>query len=121
MTSGRIEQLHLLLPVAFILPNQPDFMLDFVVDTGFTGYLSLPLRAVDAMQLPYLEDIPATLADDTDVNMAVHLGRIRWNGGERDVRILAGVRRPLLGTALLAGHEMLAQFQDGGTLTLTSL
>ena len=42
MITGRIWQLHALLPITFRLANQPDFAVEFVVDTGFTGFLTLP-------------------------------------------------------------------------------
>ena len=51
---GRVYHLHLLLPVTFRLASQPDLAIEFVVDTGFTGFLTLPPAAVSAMRLPYL-------------------------------------------------------------------
>lgn len=121
MISGRVEQLHILLPVTFRLPAKPDLTVDYVVDTGFTGSLTLPAAAVAALQLPYFEDAPATLADDTQVQLPVHIATIVWEGQEKDVRVLATGKRPLLGTALLDGHELVAQFADRGLVTVEEL
>lgn len=118
MITGRIRQLHALLPITFRLANQPDFAVEFVVDTGFTGFLTLPPAAVAALHLPYLEDTLANLATDEQVGLPVHAATIVWDGVERDVRVLAMGRRPLLGTALLDGRELVAQFWDSGLVSL---
>lgn len=49
MSSGRVSNLHPLFPVTFRLLHQPDLTLEFVVDTGFTGFLTLSPKAVAAM------------------------------------------------------------------------
>ncbi|WP_414623326.1 hypothetical protein [Calothrix sp. CCY 0018] len=41
MINGRISQGKATIPVTFRLPSQPDFSVDFVIDTGFNGYLTL--------------------------------------------------------------------------------
>lgn len=115
---GRVEFLHALLPVAFRLEDQSEQTIEFVIDTGFTGELSLPLFVVNSLGLSYIEDISANLADDQTVRIPIYEAVILWNGVERDVRILATGRRPLLGTALLEGYEFVAQFAEGGLVTV---
>src|SRR5690348_9297104 len=121
MTTGRMERLRALVPVTLRMPGQPGLSIEFLVDTGFTGSLALPPTAIAALHLPYLEEVSANLANDTDVPIHVYAATILWDGGEREVRVLATGRRPLPGTALLAGHEMLARFADGGLVTLDVL
>jgi hypothetical protein len=55
----------------------------------------------------------------TDRHAIVSL--IIWNGEEREIRVLATGRRPLLGTALLDGHELVVQFTEGGLVTIDEL
>lgn len=119
--TGRVEQLHALLPVTFRLSSGPDIAIEFVVDTGFTGFLTLPPAAVAATGLPYVADVAANLADNSQIALPVHVATIVWNGQPRQVRILATGKRPLLGTALLDGCELVAQFADGGLLTIDPL
>ena len=121
MTAGRVVDLHAFLPITFSLPGRRNLAIEFVIDTGFTGYLTLPADAVAALELPFLESIPASLADDTEVELAVHEATILWLGQEIGVRVLATGRRPLLGTALLRGQELVAQFTDGGLVTVDAL
>lgn len=121
MMTGNVQDRHALLPIAFRLPNQPNVTIEFVVDTGFTGFLTLPVAAVAALQLPFVHKMPADLADDTTHEYDVHSATILYNGAEAEVRVVAMGRRPLLGTALLDGQEFMAQFADGGLVTVDSL
>lgn len=121
MMTGSVRDRHVLLPVTFRLPNHPDLVIEFVVDTGFTGLLTLPSEAVSMMGLPFLHRIPAGLADGSFVEVAVHSAIILWKDEEIEVRVLATGNRPLLGTALLDGSELLAQFQEGGLVTVDEL
>ena len=73
------------------------------------------------MGLPFLYDLPVNLADNSEVLLAVHEVIIIWNGEEREIRVLATGRRPLLGTALLDGHELVVQFTEGGLVTIDEL
>lgn len=93
----------------------------FVVDTDFTDYLCLPPKAVSLLRLSFLYDLPVNLADNSEVLLAVHEAIIIWNGEEREIRVLATGRRPLLGTALLDEHELVVQFTEVGLVTIDEL
>lgn len=121
MMTGNVFNRHVLISVTFRLPNRPDLAIEFVVDTGFTDYLSLPVAAVTALGLPYAHDVPASLATDTPVVLPAHEATVLWNGTPLDVRVIAMGSRPLLGTAMLDGHELVAQFADHGLVTIDSL
>jgi clan AA aspartic protease len=121
MIVGQVTNHQALLPVTFRLANRPDLTIEFVVDTGFVGFLTLPQAAVAALGLAYQFDTPANLADDSEVQMAVHGATIVWDGVERVVRVLATGKRPLLGMALLAGQELVVQCTDGGAVTVDPL
>jgi len=107
--------------VSFRVSGQPDLILEFVVDTGFDGALTLPSAAVGAMNLPFLEERTANLADGSHVRIDVHQATIVWDSREIDVAILTTGQRPLLGTALLDGYNLNANFEDNGTVTLSRL
>ena len=121
MIVGQVTDHHALLPVTIRPPGRPALTIEFVVDTGFVGFLTLPAGAVSALGLPYQFDTAANLADDSEVQMAVHRATIVWDGEERAVRVLATGKRPLLGMALLAGQELVVQCTDGGMVTVDTL
>lgn len=121
MISGLVIDGYATIAVTFHLPNRPDLAIEFVIDTGFTDYLCLPLEAVVVLGLPFQYDLPANLADNSEVILPVYEAIILWNGEEREVRVLATGRRPLLGTALLDEHELVIQFTQGGLVTIEEL
>lgn len=51
----------------------------------------------------------------------LHEAIILWDGEEREVRILATGRRPLIGTVLLNEQELVIQFTEGGLVTIDEL
>lgn len=121
MISGIVNAGHAIVTVMFRTPNRADLPIEFVVDTGFTDQLCLPSEAVALLGLRFKYAMPANLADNSRVVLPVHEAIIIWNGEEREVRVLATGRRPLLGTALLEEHEFVVQFTEGGIVTIDEL
>ena len=121
MICGRLTDGKATVPVIFRLPEQPDFSLNFVIDTGFNGYLTLPLQAVNAMNLPLSANTPATLADGSQVLLSIHLATILWDNVERVVPILASGNKPLLGTAMIQGYHLEIDFEDDGLVSLEKI
>jgi clan AA aspartic protease len=119
--NGRVRASHAVLDVALRLQHQPDLAVEFVVDTGFVGYLTLPPAAIAALRLLFLRRIAANLADDSTMHVSVHAATIIWDGEEREVEVLATGSRPLLGTLLLEGHELTVRFTEGGMVSVESL
>jgi clan AA aspartic protease len=107
--------------LAFRAPGQPEFQIEYVVDTGFEGALTLSRGAVLALGLPYLTDLTANLADNTSIRTDVHVGTIVWDGAELEVAVLVLEGRPLIGTALLDGHHLEIDFFDGGAVRIETM
>lgn len=121
MISGVVVDGYATVPITFCLPNQPSLDIQFVIDTGFTDYLCLPSEAVAVLGLPFLYDIPANLANNSNVILPVHEATIIWHQSEQEVRVLATGRRPLLGTALLNKCELIIQFNEGCLVTIEQI
>jgi clan AA aspartic protease len=119
--SGIVADGHAIVTIPFRIPNRADFPIEFVVDTGFTDELYLPPEAVALLNLPFRYDLPANLADNSQVMLPLHKAMILWNGEEREARVFATGRRPLIGTALLDGYELVIQFTQGGLVTIDEL
>ena len=56
-----------------------------VIDTGFTGFLSLPSALVTELGLPFLTNETAMLADGSLVRFSVHDAMALWDGQPRRV------------------------------------
>ena len=57
MITGIIKNGRATVNVIFRLPEQPDFTIEFVIDTGFTEFLSLPTAAVNLLGFPFVYDM----------------------------------------------------------------
>jgi clan AA aspartic protease len=121
MIYRRLIDRKAIIPVTFRLPQLPDFSLDFVIDTGFNDYLTLPPPAVGAMNLPLYSSMPVRLADGSETLLSVHLGTIVWDDIEKVVPILASGYKPLLGTAMMEGYHLEIDFEDDGLISLQKL
>jgi clan AA aspartic protease len=119
MMQGRVKDGRASLPVTFRLSNQPDFQIEFVVDTGFNDYLTLPPQAISAMNLPQYSNTSVRLADGTETMLSIHSATIVWDEIEIIVPVLAAGVKPLVGTALMDGYHLSIYFQADGFVSLT--
>jgi clan AA aspartic protease len=119
--NGRVNALQALMSVTFRFEHRPDLAIEFVVDTGFAGHLTLPSSAVEALRLPFVFNSSARLANDSVIDVGVYAATIVWHGEEHSVDVLATGTRPLLGTLLLDGSELNVQFTEDGQVSVESL
>ena len=116
--TGTIIGRKATLPVTLLLPGQPRLTMEFVLDTGYEGALTLPVAAVELLQLPFSHRISANLADDSAKPVSVHIATILWNDTTWEVPVLAMGKRPLLGTLLLENHDIALHFTEGGAVEI---
>ena len=122
MIQGTVVGLQARIGVIFRVPRQEDLIeIECVVDTGFEGFLTLPSAAIAQLGLPYLAQINANLADNSNVATDVYLATVVWNGVARDIAVLAMGRRPLIGTALLQNYHLSIDFCAGGTVLIDEI
>ena len=119
--DGYVFGLHALTSIPFRIAGQPDIEIEFIIDTGFAGFLTLPLQAVKALGLPFARPLTATLADGSLIQTDVHIATIIWKGAEHKVEVLATGRQPLLGTLMLKQHNLDIDFVDGGGVRINFL
>jgi len=91
---------------------------DTVLDTGFNGFLTLPSHMVRALQLSFVGNRRATLADGSTVVLDLYLATILWHGQEREVLVLQAEGGPLMGMALLYGSRVVFHVVDDGDVLI---
>lgn len=122
MIQGTVVGLQARIGVIFRVPRQEDLIeIECVVDTGFEGFLTLPSAAIAQLGLPYLAQINANLADNSNVATDVYLATVVWKGVARDIAVLAMGRRPLIGTALLQEYHLSIDVCEGGTVLIDEI
>ena len=73
--------------------------IEAVIDTGFTGFLTLPSGVVVELGLPFVNTSQATLADGSEVTLTAYRATVLWDEGPRYVRDAADTT-PLVGMRL---------------------
>lgn len=96
--------------------------IEAVMDTGFNGFLTLPNDVISALGLPLAGDRRATLADESEVSMDMHLAHIIWHEGrEYDILVLRAEGGPLLGMELLHGNRVVLDVIEDGDVSINAL
>ena len=85
-----------------------------VIDTGFNGYLTLPDSLVARLGLSYHSRTTAILGDGSRRALGPYEAVVVWSGQERDVLVLAAEGGPLVGMAMLYGHDVFLNVIEGG-------
>ena len=92
--------------------------IEAVIDTGFTGHLTLPAEAVGSLALPELGTEEIVLADGRKEIASVHRATVEWHGRSRTVPAIAVGGDPLIGMALLAGCRLRMDAVPGGEVVI---
>ncbi len=95
--------------------------LDAIIDTGFTGFLTLPLPQIAKLGFPYQGLIDAQLGNGSAAEFDMFAGAVVWGGQLRHGIVLAVDGSPLLGMALLSGSRVCLDVIDNGSVTIEPL
>ena len=95
--------------------------IDAVIDTGYTGFLSVSSEIIITLNLPWTGIDRVTLGDGSETTFKVYAGRIIWDGEYRDIPVNESETEPLVGMSLLYGYDLRIQTVIGGTVTIEEL
>ena len=88
------------------------------MDTGYSGFLTLPIRLVTELGLPFAYIGQAFLANDDEVSFDVHDVTVLWDGQPRPVKADATGSTPLVGMLLLDRHDLHIEVESGGRVVI---
>ena len=92
-----------------------------VIDTGFTGFLTLPPSVLTSLNLQAYRREAGTLGDGSTCIFDVYRGLVIWDGEFRRIDVNAAETAPLVGMSLLYGYRVQFDTIEGGTVTIHSL
>ena len=95
--------------------------LEVILDTGFTGYLTLPSEAIEQLTLPFVGQRTFELANGELFRSDAYLAAVSWHGSLRDALVLKSDSTPLLGMTLLWGSRMTLDALTSGPVTIEEL
>lgn len=98
-----------------IIGRRGEIVLEGVLDTGFDGYICLPITKAVALGLELIDLESSELADGTILeDEPIFLGEMEWDGAIIEVYIvLTKSVDALIGTALLWGMDMRVNYATG--------
>ena len=91
------------------------------MDTGFTGYLTLPQESIRQLGLRSVGQRTFELANGDLFDFQVYLGSVSWHDRANDVLVLESDSVPLLGMTLLWGSRVTLDASTGGEVAIEEL
>lgn len=122
MITGTVNaDLEATVPLVVLGTRSRQRQIKAVIDTGFTGYLTLPPSIIAALQLTWLGREQGILADGSVDFFDVYRAAVIWNGQPRAVEVEAVNAESLVGMTLLERHSLRIEVIRGGTVSIKSL
>ena len=92
-----------------------------VIDTGFTGFLSLPNDIITELGLPWSQRDRGTLGDGSEVLFDIYDAVAIWDGKSQEIEVNLAETDPLIGMSMLRGYRLQVDTIEGGLVVITDL
>lgn len=96
-------------------------MIKAVVDTGYTGFLTLPSTFISELGLTWYMQQQGLLGDGSLCMFNVYESFVIWDGNVQSVEVNESEADPLIGMGLLEGYELTLQAVANGQVSITKL
>ena len=121
MIAGTVrDEIELIVPLELVDAADQRQRIDFVLDSGFTGFLSLSSALVRQLGLSSRGIQKGLLADGTASIFRLVTVNVIWNGSPRTIEAQI-LGEPLIGTRMLKGYELRAKFELNGEVAISEL
>ncbi|MEM6598010.1 MAG: clan AA aspartic protease [Cyanobacteria bacterium P01_D01_bin.36] len=96
-------------------------LVDAIIDTGFSGFLTLPSKVISDLGLTWKGRDIAILGDGASCIFDVYIATVIWDGQYRKIDINESETVPLIGMRLLRGYDLRIQTIEGGIVKVEAL
>ena len=110
-----------IVPITLVGPAGVEETIDAVVDTDYSGLLTLPPDLVQRLGFLIGPPIRVLLAGNTAASYDAVEAQLWWDGELRDVFALQTEGTPLIGMRLLKGFRLTIDVVDGGAVRIQRL
>ena len=90
-----------------------------VIDTGFTGYMTLPNDLISALRLERTRSRTMRLADGRSRRLAAYFATVMWYGKPMTITALTMPGTPLVGMSLLWNSDIGIAARAGGRVVVS--
>lgn len=118
MIAGVVEALEARIDLFVYDSEEQVHSIRGIIDTGYNGYLTLPLENVNALNLPSIGQRKAELADGSLVLLEAFLAKIRWDDQQRYITITHSEGGNLVGMELLNGYRLQIDVVERGQVRI---
>ena len=94
---------------------------EVLLDTGFTGSLTLPPSLIASLGLRWRSRSNAILANGKVEEFDIYVATVVWDSAERQILIQAIENVPLLGIAMLVGYDLRVRVLAGGRVEIQAV
>ena len=101
--------------------NRQTRLIVAVIDTGYTGFLSLPREIIVALNLPWTGIDRGTLGDGSEVTFEVYAATVIWDGQYLNIPVNEAETEPLVGMGLLYRYDLRIRAVEGGNVTIKAV
>ena len=92
-----------------------------VIDTGFTGFLSLPIAIITELDLSWNYRDRGTLGDGSETLFDIYDAMVIWNGQYREIEVNRAETDPLIGMSLFRSYRLQIDTIPGSLVTISTL
>ena len=122
MITGRVNvygEATIRLPVRGA--DRREHEIEAILDTGFTGSLTLPSTEIALFQLPWRTRGLVVLGNGAEDACDIYAATVIWDGAPRRILVEAAATTPLVGMALLNGYHLHLEVVAGGSVIIEKL
>jgi clan AA aspartic protease len=109
------------IPLVVSNQNRQTQLIDAVIDTGYTGFLSLPREIIVALNLSWSGIDRGTLGDGSEVTFEVYAATVIWDGQYQNIPVNEAETDSLVGMSLLYGYDLQIRAVEGGNVTIKAV
>jgi len=122
MITGTVNRRHeVVIPLSVRDSAAQEHEIETILDTGFTGSLTLPPSLIEEMGLPWRSRSSAFLANGNVEEFDIHVATVIWDGTARPILVHAIENAPVLGMAMLVGHDLRVRVISGGNVEIEAV
>lgn len=121
MITGVFNDREARVPLVVHGPSDQEQGVAAIVDTGFSGYLTLPISVVDALGLELIGQGEALVGDGTIQVFDVYEATLIWDDEHIVIDVASAETEPLMGMSLVYGHDLRIQAIENGKVTIERL
>ena len=121
MIAGVFSDREARVPLVVVGPSGQEQGVAAIVDTGFSGYLTLPVSVIEALELPWLGRGRALVGDGSRQAFDLYAATVVWDDEPLPVQVASTETEPLLGIGMMYGHELRIQVVEDGAVSIEAL